>query len=225
MHINNQHPWDVTPEEAIRIQEGLRHLVSIKDDFGPVRTVAGVDVGLSPANRTATGGVVVLSFPGLELIETASATKPLDFPYIPGLLAFREIPAILDAFKLLDAKPDILIVDGQGLAHQRRFGIACHLGILIDMPSIGCGKSRLIGNYEEPGPEPGDSSILMAGDEQVGSVVRTKSRVKPVFISPGHKIGFDSAVDMVLQCTRGYRLPEPVRLAHNLVSRTIDFRQ
>ncbi|MEN6521488.1 MAG: deoxyribonuclease V [Armatimonadota bacterium] len=219
MRIKNLHPWNVTPAEAVRIQNDLCRLVSLDDVFGPIQTIAGVDVGLSQANETATGGIVVLSFPGLELIETAFAAKPVEFPYIPGLLAFREIPAILDAFKLLKAKPDIMIVDGQGLAHQRRFGIACHLGVLLDLPSIGCGKSRLIGNYEEPGPEPGDSSPLMADSEQLGNVVRTKFRVKPVFISPGHRIGFTSAVEVTLSCVRGYRLPEPVRLAHNLVSR------
>ncbi|MEN6370970.1 MAG: deoxyribonuclease V [Armatimonadota bacterium] len=218
MRIKNLHPWNVTPAEAVRIQNNLRRLVSLDDDFGPVRAIAGVDVGLSQANEIATGGVVVLSFPDLELIETAFATRPLEFPYIPGLLAFREIPAILDAFKLLKAKPDIMIVDGQGLAHQRRFGIACHLGVLLDLPSIGCGKSRLVGDYEEPGPEPGDSSPLMADGEQLGNVVRTKLRVKPVFISPGHRISFTSAVEMTLSCVKGYRLPEPVRLAHNLVS-------
>jgi len=221
MQINYQHRWDVTPAEAIRIQDDLRRHVLLEDGFGEINIVAGVDVGISTDKKAVVGGVVVLSFPKLELIETASVTKPMEFPYIPGLLAFREMPAILGAFELLEAVPDILIVDGQGLAHPRRFGIACHLGVMLDIPTIGCGKSRLIGSYEEPGSEPGDTSPLMAEDEQVGNVVRTKSKVKPVFISPGHKVSFESAVDIVLKCTKSYRLPEPVRLAHNLVSRTV----
>lgn len=221
MQINYQHRWDVTPSEAVHIQNDLRGHVTLEDGFGQISLVAGVDVGLSTEKGTVTGGAVVLSFPKLELIETASVTKPLEFPYIPGLLAFREIPAILGAFELLESVPDILIADGQGLAHPRRFGIACHLGVMLDIPAIGCGKSKLIGSYEEPGPEQGDTSPLMAGDEQVGNVVRTKSKVKPVFISPGHKISFESAVDIALKCTKSYRLPEPIRLAHNLASRTV----
>ncbi|HOK52846.1 MAG TPA: deoxyribonuclease V [Armatimonadota bacterium] len=218
MRYKTLNSWDITPVEAVRIQEELRQLVVLRDDFQEIRTVAGVDVGLSKSQDMATGGVVVLSFPDLVVMECASASKPVTFPYIPGLLAFREIPAILAAFEKLTIEPDLLIVDGQGLAHPRRFGIACHLGLLIDRPSIGCGKTRLVGKYEEPGIEPGSSSVLVDDSERVGSVVRTKLRTKPVFVSPGHKINFETAERMVLECAKGYRLPEPVRLAHNLVS-------
>ena len=202
----------------MRIQEDLRRLVVIEDDFGHVRIVAGVDVGLTPAEGTATAGVVALTFPDMELIETATTTQPVEFPYIPGLLSFREAPAILSAFGLLAAKPDLLMVDGQGIAHPRRFGIASHLGLLLNIPSIGCAKSRLIGEYREPGPEPGDSSALTIGKERIGSVLRTKAGSKPVFVSPGHRVGFESAERLVLECTKGYRLPEPTRLADRLVS-------
>lgn len=219
MRIKKLHKWDVSPTEAIRIQENLRRLIRIEDDFGPIRLVAGVDVGFSRANGTATGGIVVLTFPDLKLIETATATESVEFPYIPGLLAFREMPAIVAAIRLLKAEPDLFIVDGQGIAHPRRLGIASHLGVVLDKPTIGCGKSRLTGNYADPGSESGDSSPLMIGDERLGSVLRTKSGVKPLFISPGHRVGFESAEELVLRCARGYRLPEPTRLADKLVSR------
>lgn len=221
MRIKHTHPWNVSPEEAARIQNELRSRVKIEDDLGEVHTVAGVDVGISQSEGTATGGVVVLSFPALDMIEMTTATRPVEFPYIPGLLAFREMPAILAAFELLVSKPDLLIVDGQGLAHPRRFGIACHLGVALGLPSIGCGKKRLVGAYEEPGPQAGDSSPLMADTERIGSVLRTKANVKPIFVSPGHRVGFESAEKLVMRCTRSYRLPEPIRLAHGLVARTL----
>lgn len=221
MRFKELHSWNVTPGEAVQIQKNLHSLVKVEDDFGPVKIVAGVDVGYSRAEGTATAGIVVLKFPDLSLIETVTATEAVDFPYIPGLLSFRETPAIMAAFELLVAKPDLLLVDGQGLAHPRRFGIACHIGVLLDLPSIGCGKSRLIGEYEEPGPDPGDSTPLMVKDELIGSVLRTKTGVKPLFISPGHRVGFESADRLVMECVKGYRLPEPTRLADKLVSRAM----
>lgn len=193
----------------------------LDDDFGQIRIVAGVDVGFSPANGTATGGVAAFTFPDLQLVETATATEPVEFPYVPGLLAFREMPAILAAIELLSITPDLYIVDGQGLAHPRRFGIACHLGVFLDKPSIGCAKSRLVGYYEEPGLDPGSASPLTEDSEQLGVVVRTRFNTKPVFISPGHRISFDTAVRLALECTRGYRLPEPTRLADKLVSHAL----
>lgn len=220
MRVKNPQPWDVTTRQAVRIQENLRCFVSLDDDFGTIRVVAGVDVGFSSAEGLVTGGVVALTFPELKLIETASATEPVRFPYVPGLLSFREMPVILAAFEILSIEPDLMIMDGQGLAHPRRFGIACHLGVALDCPCIGCGKSRLIGKYEEPGPMIGDSSPLMIESERIGSVLRTKDNVKPLFISPGHRISFESAEKLILELTRGYKLPEPIRLAHNLVSHT-----
>jgi deoxyribonuclease V len=211
----------VSAEEAVRIQNDLRGRVKLEDDFGTVSLVAGVDVGYSIAEGTATAAVVVLTFPDLSLVETATATETVEFPYIPGLLSFREAPAILAAFGILTAEPDLLMVDGQGIAHPRRFGIACHIGVLLDKPSIGCGKSRLIGEYSEPGPEPGDSSPLTVKSERVGSVLRTKAGVKPLFISPGNRIGFESADRFVLECVRGYKLPETTRLADRIVSHAL----
>ena len=213
--INN---WDVTPADAIRIQLDLRYKLVISDDFGDIKTVAGIDVGMY-RDEMATAGIVILTFPELEEIETATATLPVEFPYIPGLLSFREAPVILAAFDLIVTEPDLLIFDGQGIAHPRRFGIASHVGIILDRPSIGCGKSRLFGSYEEPGPSRGDSAPLMMGDERIGTVLRTKDNTNPVFISPGHRVSMESATRLALQCTKGYRLPEPTRLAHNLVSR------
>lgn len=221
MRIRKTNSWNVTPQEAVRIQHELRSHVILEDDIPQIKIVAGVDVGFSPVEGTAVGGVVALTYPEMELIEMATASVPVEFPYIPGLLAFRELPAILAAFELLSADPDLLVVDGQGLAHPRRFGIACHLGILLDRPSVGCGKSRLVGEYEEPGREAGSSTLLHVRDERLGSVVRTKTNVKPIFVSPGHRVSFDTAVRLVLDCVKGYRLPEPTRLADKLVSRTM----
>jgi len=218
MRTRDVHRWKVTPEEAVRIQEDLRRLVTLRDEFGPIRIVAGLDVSLTRSEGTATGGIVALNFPDLELIETATTTQPIEFPYIPGLLSFRETPVLLAAFDLLAAEPDLLMVDGHGFAHPRRFGIACHIGLLLDIPTVGCAKSRLIGQYEEPGPQPGDSSPLMVGTEIVGSVLRTKAGAKPVFVSQGNRVSLESVERLVLQCTKGQRLPEPTRLAHRLVS-------
>lgn len=221
MRFKELHSWDVTPHEAVQIQKNLHSLVKLEDDFGPIRIVAGIDVGYSRTEGTATAGIVALSFPELAIIETVTATEQIEFPYIPGLLSFRETPSIMAAFELLVAKPDLLMLDGQGFAHPRRFGIACHIGVLLNLPSIGCGKSRLIGDYEEPGPDSGDSSPLMIGSERLGSVLRTKAGVKPLFISPGHRVGFESCNSLVMECIKGYRLPEPTRLADRLVSRAM----
>lgn len=217
VHYTDLNNWDVTPEEAVAIQESLRASVVTTDDFSAIQTVAGIDVGVS-ADGMATGGIIVLSFPELTPIETATAAVPIKFPYVPGLLSFREAPAILAAFDLLIEEPDLLIFDGQGIAHPRRLGIASHIGIILNKPSIGCAKTRLIGDYIAPGPQSGDSSPLAVGEEQIGTVLRTKERTNPLFISPGHRVGFDSAARFILECTKGYRLPEPTRLAHNLVS-------
>jgi deoxyribonuclease V len=219
MLFKKLHEWDLTPKEAMRLQEKMRGLVLPEDDFGRIRIVAGVDASYCRSEKITTAGVAVLTFPELELVETVTATEPTTFPYVPGLLSFREMPALLAALELVAAEPDLVIVDGQGLAHPRGFGIACHVGVVLDKPTIGCAKSRLIGDYAQPGPERGDSSPLVIGSQRVGSVLRTKSHVRPLFVSPGHRIGFESADRMILECTRGYRLPEPSRLAHEVVSR------
>lgn len=220
MRYRKLHEWPTDAAEAIAIQGNLRDLVSLTDDYPEPKMVAGIDVGF-PTPDTSAAGVVVLTFPELEVVETQVAEIPVEFPYIPGLLAFRESPVILAALEKVQSDPDILILDGQGLAHPRRFGIACHIGVLTDKPSIGCAKSKMIGNYEEPGYEAGSWSPLTAkGNELIGGVLRTKDGINPVFVSPGHKISVESAIYLTMRMVRSYRLPEPTRLAHNLVSKT-----
>jgi deoxyribonuclease V len=209
------HDWNVPVEEAIALQMRLRPLVQRTDgvNLEHVQTVAGIDASYRDVARAA---VVVLSFPGMERLDEAVAARESVFPYVPGLLSFREGPVVLDALAKLTVQPDLLIFDGQGYAHPRRFGLASHLGVYLDRPSIGCAKSRLIGSYNEPGPEPGDQTPLLDRGEGIGAVLRTKARTKPLFISVGHKIDLETAVEVVLRCLRSYRLPEPTRLAHNL---------
>lgn len=209
------HQWDVPVEEAIDLQRRLRSRVQRTNgfDLAAVKTIAGVDAAYTEGGRAA---IVVLSFPELELIEQVTATRESVFPYVPGLLSFREGPVVVDAFAKLRTRPDLLMFDGQGYAHPRRFGLASHLGVYLDMPSIGCAKSRLTGSYEEPGPHAGDRSPLVNHGEVVGMALRTKPRTNPIFVSIGHKIDLETAVEVVLRCLRGYRLPEPTRLADTL---------
>lgn len=218
MKLHHQHPWDVSPREAIAIQRELKQWVRIADDFQSPSRVAGVDVGFEDNNRITRAAVSVLSFPQLELLEYAIARQPTRFPYVPGLLSFREIPTVLDALERLSTLPDMLLCDGQGVAHPRRLGIASHLGVLLDLPTIGVAKSRLVGTDVTPGEEKGSWKPLYHGDELIGCVLRSRSRVKPLYISPGHRVGFDSARELVLACTTRYRLPETTRWAHRLAS-------
>lgn len=216
--LHHSHPWDVTAKEAIAIQQQLRGLVRIGDDFSPPRFVAGVDVGFEQNNTFTRAAVAVLGFPSLELEEYAIARLPTTFPYVPGLLSFREVPAVLAALEKLKQLPDMLLCDGQGVAHPRRLGIASHLGVLLDLPTIGVAKSRLIGSHEEPAGEKGSWQPLYDGTELIGCVLRSRSHIKPLYISPGHRVGFDAAREMVLTCTTRYRLPETTRWAHRLAS-------
>lgn len=211
------HDWDVTPEAARAIQAALQPYVITENCLGPVHTVAGVDVGF-PDRRTARAAVVVLRFPTLQPVDWAVAQVPVTFPYIPGLLSFREMPAVLAAVQKLRQWPDLFILDAQGLAHPRRMGLASHAGLLLDRPSIGCAKSRLIGSYVEPGPQRGDWSPLMDGQERIGAVLRTRTGVKPVFVSVGHKVDLATAIRYVLACAPRYRLPETTRYAHRVAS-------
>lgn len=212
------HGWQVTPEEAIAIQQRLRERVRQSDGFDPerIRTIAGVDAAYKEIGRAA---VVLLSYPELAVIEEANAVQESVFPYVPGLLSFRELPMVLAALERLRTAPDLIMVDGQGIAHPRRFGIAAHLGVYLDVPTIGCAKSRLTGRYDEPGPAVGDRTPLTHRGETIGAVVRSKPRSNPLFISVGHRVSLETAVAIVLRCLRGYRLPEPTRLADRL-SRT-----
>ncbi len=211
-----EHSWELTPAEAIALQKELRGRVVPEDQPAPWRLVAGIDVGIK--GWVARAAVVVVSLADLRPVEHQVVERTVTFPYIPGLLSFREAPAILAALSLLQTQPDVLLVDGQGYAHPRRLGIASHLGVLLDWPTVGCAKSLLCGTCAEPGPERGDFSWLYDGEEIIGAALRTRRRVKPVFVSVGHKIRLKSALDLVLRCGAGYRLPEPIRLAHFFAS-------
>ena len=200
------------------MQEKLCHQVITEDLFGDIKYVAGVDVGYSNDNRITQGAIAVLSFPELELKEQAIAQRPTSFPYIPGLLSFREIPAILDAFKKLNIIPDVLLCDGQGLIHPRRFGLACHLGVLVNIPSIGVAKSHYIGKYDAVGLEKGNWQPLIYQEKVIGAVVRSRTGVKPIYVSTGHKISWKTAINYVLKCTSKYPLPETTRWADKLAS-------
>ncbi|MCI0393518.1 MAG: deoxyribonuclease V [Chloroflexi bacterium] len=212
------HPWDVTQQEAIAIQQRLRRAVITEDRLGPVRYVAGVDVGFEENNTITRAAVAVLSFPDLALQEQALARRPTTFPYIPGLLSFRETPAVLEALAQLTIRPDLLLCDGQGLAHPRRLGIACHLGLLSDIPSIGVAKSLLVGRHEPLADERGRWQPLRDRGEVVGAVLRTRAGVAPIYVSIGHRISLETALKYVMRCTPKYRLPETTRQAHRLAS-------
>ncbi len=185
---------------------------------GDIRRVAGVDVGFEDNGGTTRAAVAVLSFPELAWVESATARLPTEFPYIPGLLSFREVPAILEALAKLAALPDLLLVDGQGYAHPRRLGIACHLGVLADIPSIGVGKTRLVGTHEAVPDSRGEWVPLMDRDEEIGAVLRSRQGAKPIYVSAGHRLGLRTAVEWALRCTGRYRLPETTRHAHRLAS-------
>jgi deoxyribonuclease V len=210
----NLHSWDLSPDEAIALQKQLAIQVIRRAQLGPVNTVAGIDA--SYKDGLAQAAVVTLSYPDLELIEYAVARRPVSFPYVPGLLSFREAPAVLEALEKLSASPDLLIFDGQGIAHPRRLGIASHLGLLVDLPAIGCAKSRLTGRYTEPGPERGDFSPLTDRGETVGVALRTRPNAKPLFVSIGHRVDLPTSIGYVLNCCRRYRLPDTTRWAHRI---------
>ncbi len=226
------HPWDLSPQEAIKLQEKLRRRIILKKDFSEVKRIAGADISFSKKSNKAYAAVIIFSFPDncrldeasearrqLEILEEQHTIGNPSFPYIPGLLTFREGPLLIEVFKKIKIEPDVIIFDGQGIAHPKRLGLATHMGILLDKPTIGCAKSRLIGNYQEPERKRDSYSFLREDNEVIGAVLRTKEDVSPVFISPGHKIDLKSSIEIVLKCLRGYRLPEPTRQAHLLVNR------
>ncbi|MEE9369577.1 MAG: deoxyribonuclease V [Pontiella sp.] len=212
------HAWDVSPKEAIEIQKALQSHVNLTDDFGDIKTVAGVDVGFEKNNTITRAAIAVLDFQTLEVIETAIAHRPTTFPYVPGLLSFREVPCVLEAMLKLSAEPDLLLCDGQGIAHPRRFGIAAHLGLLLDIPAIGVAKSRLTGKYAGVPLEKGSYVPLIDKGEQIGVVLRTRTNAKPLYISPGHRVSIDTAHQLVMKCVTKYKLPETTRHAHKLAS-------
>lgn len=206
--------WNLTPEQARAQQHALAERVREQNELGPVSSVAGVDVGFEDNNTIARAAVVVLSFPDLVPLEQVIARRPVRFPYVPGLLAFRELPVVLDAFARLEHDPDLIIVDGQGRAHPRRFGIASHLGVLLDHVTVGCAKSILVGKAATPEERVGAWTPLLDKGETIGAALRTKLKVNPVYISIGHRIDLPTAVDMVFKCCKGYRVPETTRYAH-----------
>lgn len=213
------HSWQVSPAEARAIQEELRTQVLLEDAVGPVRRIAGVDVGFEEGGKITRAAVVVLQFPELSLLEQAIARLPTSFPYVPGLLSFREMPAVLAALEQLERLPDLLLCDGQGIAHPRRLGIASHLGVVTGLPAIGVAKKRLLGEHAPVPEAKGEWTPLRHAGECVGAVLRTRVGVKPLYISSGHKVALSTAVDYVMRCVTRYRLPETTRLADRLASR------
>lgn len=214
MKIEPRHAWDLTPAEARALQTELAVQVDSTTPLGPWELVAGADVSFNRGGDRLFAAVVVARAPTFEVVERSGVTAPATFPYVPGLLSFREAPGLILAFERLRTHPDVVLCDGQGIAHPRRLGIASHLGLWLGLPIVGCAKSRLCGDYDEPGQQKGDRSPLRDGAEVIGAVVRTRARVKPVFVSPGHLCDLEGAVRVVLNSTRNYRLPEPIRLAH-----------
>lgn len=218
MKLKVIHRWDVSPQEAIAIQERLRPAVIGQDKLGRVRYVAGLDIGFQEKNTITRAAVAVLTYPDLQLVEHIVDHRPTSFPYVPGLLSFREAPAALDALAKLEIRPDLLLCDGQGLAHPRRFGLACHIGLLADIPAVGVAKTRLIGQHEPVLESRGSWQPLWHEGEMVGAVLRTRTNVKPVYVSIGHRISLETAIEYVMACTPKYRLPETTRWAHRLAS-------
>ncbi len=218
MHIARDVAWPQTTADAVALQHALRSRVIREDRLDPVRYVAGLDVGLEADKAHLHAAVAVLDFPTLALREQALARRPATFPYIPGLLSFREVPVLLDALEKLTIAPDLLLCDGQGLAHPRRFGIACHLGVLTGLPTIGVAKSLLVGHYQDLPDVRGAWRPLVHQEEVVGAALRTRRGVSPVYVSIGHRVCLETAIDYVMRCCTKYRLPETTRQAHTLAS-------
>jgi deoxyribonuclease V len=212
------HRWDLTPKEAAALQAELAARVVREDMIGEVRRVAGVDVGFEDDGKVTRAAVAVLDFPGLALAERVVVREPTRFPYIPGLLSFREAPAVLAAFERIEALPDLILYDGQGIAHPRRFGIASHVGLALDTPTIGVAKTRLVGEHKTLPARKGAWVPLVDRGETIGAVLRTRAGVTPLYVSIGHRVGLESAVRWVIACTTRYRLPETTRWAHHLAS-------
>ena len=218
MDIPDLHPWNVTYEEAIKIQKSLKDKVILKKIDRRINYIAGLDVSYAKEGNTVRAGVVVLDFPSLVKIEEGWAQSKVSFPYIPGLLSFREIPPLLDVLRNIEVEPDLIFCDGQGIAHPRGLGIASHLGVLLRKPTIGCAKSRLVGEFDPVGEDRGEHVYLRYQNRIIGAVVRTRSRVKPVFISPGYGVVLKDCIRFVLETCPTYRIPEPTRQAHLLVN-------
>ena len=222
MKVERLHSWQLSIAQALDTQRRLAAQVSRSGEVTAPRFIAGVDISVSKAQGIAIGAVVVLNYPELRVVETKVANGKLDFPYIPGLLSFRESPLTLAACERLTITPDLILVDGQGIAHPRRIGLASHLGLFLNTPTIGCAKSLLCGRHEVPGEKPGSYAEVVDSDETIGVALRTKLGTKPVYVSIGHKVDLQTAIYWVLECCRGYRIPEPTRLAHLAAGGNLD---
>lgn len=213
------HSWNLTPQQAIALQKELRDQLEIQPLQNEPKLIAGADLSFEIGSDTVYAGIVVLSFPNLEIVEECGVQTVATFPYVPGLLSFREAPAILQVFEKLQNRPDVLVLDGQGTAHPRGFGIACHLGMWLQIPTVGCAKSRLCGQFENLGESRGSHAPLVYKQEIVGAALRTKNKINPVYVSPGNLIDLDGALDLMLACDGGLKIPEPTRRAHLFVNR------
>jgi deoxyribonuclease V len=233
MKIRQLHRWDLGPREAMALQDRLGVMVKRRRDFGKIRTVAGADIAVDDERRVGIAAVIVFTYPHLEEVERKTARVKLSYPYIPGLLSFREAPVLLKAFGRLSTVPDVILFDAQGIAHPRGLGLASHMGLILDRPSIGCAKSRLVGWHDEPGQDVGDWAPLRmvrrsplakrggraASDKVIGAVLRTRKKVKPIYVSIGHRIDLESSIKVVLSCLDRTRIPKPTREADHLVGR------
>ena len=219
MDIPDLHPWDVTYKEAVEIQERLKDRVILKGVGKRIKYIAGLDVSYAKGADTVWAGAVVLDFPNLAKTEERWSQKRVSFPYIPGLLSFREIPALLDVLRKLEVEPDLIFCDGQGIAHPRGLGLASHLGVLLNKPTLGCAKTKLVGKFNAVGERRGDYAYLAYQNKVIGAVVRTRLGVKPVFVSPGYGVLLSECIKFVLETCSVYRIPEPIRQAHILVNK------
>ncbi|MCP9493760.1 MAG: deoxyribonuclease V [Pyrinomonadaceae bacterium MAG19_C2-C3] len=217
--FNQLHEWNLSPREAIELQKTLRERVRIVPLETEVKTIAGADISFNKFEETIYAGIVVMSLPDMRTVEEVGVVTTTRFPYISGLLSFREAPAVLEAWARLKIEPDAMMFDGQGIAHPRRIGIASHVGLIVNRPTLGCAKSILVGRFDEPETERGSYAPLIDKGETIGAAVRTKTKVQPIYVSPGHLMDISSAIELTLKCDGGYRQPEPTRRAHLLVNR------
>jgi len=220
--MKNLNSWRVSVEEAIQIQQNLRNRIILEKTFSEVRTIGGGDVAYSGDRNFLFAAIVVLSFPKMETIDFTTAHGEISFPYIPGLLSFREGPALIKAFEKLKVKPDVMIFEGQGIAHPRGLGLASQIGLWLDLPSIGCAKTPLLNDFACPGPSKGSFELIRKEGKEVGAVLRTKEKVKPLFVSPGHRIDLQTSIQIILTACTKFRIPEPLRKAHQLSRLTRD---
>lgn len=212
--MKSLHSWNVSVEEAIQIQEALKNRIILKKTFLKVKAIGGGDVAYSKNGNLLFGAIVILSFPDMEILDMATADGQIPFPYIPTLLTFREGPILIKSFQSLKVKPDVMIFDGQGIAHPRGMGLASHMGLWLNLPSIGCAKTALLDEFISPGPSKGSYEWIRREGKKVGAVLRTKEKVKPLFVSPGHRIDLLTSIQLLLESCRGFRIPEPLRKAH-----------